>query len=116
MPQQRQVPRQSIIIPKPAQKVGPTPNLQAIEEQKNFQRKRLFEPFNKGKTEEKTSKPEETEPEKSEQKEAKEKPKEAAKKSKRITQTKKQKEDVFLKLKAMAQEAKKKPGKKNVPK
>ncbi len=115
MSQQRQIPGQPVFIPRPVQRTGPAPNLRAIEYQRDLQRKKIFGTLGKEKIQEQARKSEESKLEKSEQKEAKEKPKEAAKKP-RKAKIKKQKEDVFLKLKAMAQEAKKKPDKKNVPK
>ncbi|MBI2124884.1 hypothetical protein HYT92_03775 [Candidatus Pacearchaeota archaeon] len=99
------------IFVRPGQKIEARQSLRAIEEQKTVERKKMFEPFGR----EKTVSLEEIKPSKTGQKEEKEK-KEGKHKPIKKSKPKAAKEDVFLKLKVMAQEAKKKPGKKNAPK
>ncbi len=121
VPQQRQIPRQPMAMPPlqrpPLQRAAPQQNLRAVEEQKILERRRIFEPFAKEKIQEKTAKPEETTSKKPRQKETKEKPKKHTKRPKGAIR--KPKEDVFLKLKELAQESKEKHSKhrkKNAPK
>ncbi|MBI4452407.1 hypothetical protein HY637_03185, partial [Candidatus Woesearchaeota archaeon] len=112
-PQQKPVPRQPIFMQKQQQRAEVNPNAKAIEDIKNIERKKLFESFG-GKQAEKPLKPENAKAEKEIKTE--EKPKEGKQRSRRKPQQKKPKEDVFLRLKTIAQESKKKSGKKNAPK